>query len=271
MATKDNFAFQGSKQTIQILSGAICIHNQDMELQRLDPENGGASTIVLDEDDEEEIFLGRNPIAQITDTLISRKQASLSHDKKSSRWKLKSLLASKLCYIKKSGSEDWEVVAKDDEVDIVSGDKISLVKDKYIFECKFVDKNILDVKNLPSTTVESEKPKSTNFESEKSKPTIADVDKLPPTNVESEKPKFSSPEKVSKKELEMPSCPSNPNKKRVLPSWMMDLDDEGSAKKSKKDSKTPSKQVSIFKTSCLNEFHQSYKSFYQLIMFKTQT
>ena len=226
----------------------------NMELQRLDPENGGASTIVLDEGDEEEIFLGRNPTAQITDTLISRKQASLSRDKKSNRWKLKSLLVSKPCYVMKSDSEDWEVVAKDDEILLSSGDKISLLKDKYIYECKVVvDENIPDVaEKTLSTIFELEEPKPTSVESEKPKPRTVENEKPMSTAVESEKPKFSSPEKVLKKEPEKPKCPSNPNKKRVLPSWMVDLDDdgddegEGPAKKSKKDTKTPSKQVSIF-------------------------
>ena len=175
-----------------------------MELQRLDPESGGASRISIDSKDEE-IFLGRNPTAQITDTLISRKQASIVFDKNSQNWKLKSILSTKPCYHKKSNSEEWKIVSE--EVSLASGDKISLLKQKYVYECSMKkDEN----ETLKNDFVEFQKPKTDFDEIEKPKRSIGSVG-------------------------------------RVLPAWMMDLDDEEKVSgKNKKDQKTPTKQVQLY-------------------------
>jgi hypothetical protein len=191
-----------------------------MELRRLDPDHGGASVVELHV--EENTFLGRNPIAQITDTVISRKQVSVFFDKKDKRWKLKTLIASKLCYFKKFNSNDWTTIS--DEIELSTGDQISLTKDKYIYECFFNDVSLTvenDTKNPTNNFVESEKSKCKT------------PDKGPSLNdYESSKP-----------------CTPSKEKKRVLPAWMLDSsdDDKHEAKvppKNKKDTKTPTKQVS---------------------------
>ena len=203
-----------------------------MELRRLDPDHGGASVVVLSED--EETFLGRNPVAQITDTLISRKQASVYFDKNSQSWKLKTMVASKLCYYKKLNSKDWVSVPA--EIELTTGDQISLTKDKYIYECLF-KAEILPAKNdFKSPTnykVESEKPKSSS----------------PSTDRSLEESKTCTPVKASTPAKE----------KRVLPAWMLDLDEDNSDEKvqskNKKDSKTPTKQVPNYRMNCFSSIY----------------
>jgi len=123
-----------------------------MELQRLDPECGGASTISVDAKDEE-TFLGRNPTAQITDTLISRRQASIVFDKHSQEWKFKSMLPTKPCYHKKLQSDEWEIVSG--QVSLQSGDEIALINNKYVYAVR-----LTNVKNkIVEKEKEKEKPK----------------------------------------------------------------------------------------------------------------
>ena len=124
-----------------------------MELTRLDPESGGVSRLEVAGSDE--IFLGRNPTTQITDTSISRKHASISFDKNSQQWKLK---VNKLCYFKSSGEIDWSETT--DYVNLSNGDIFSLLKDRYIYSCKVEnDSNEVSV-SLVAKVVESEKPKN---------------------------------------------------------------------------------------------------------------
>ena len=210
-----------------------------MELRRLDPDHGGASVVVLSED--EETFLGRNPVAQITDTLISRKQASVYFDKNSQSWKLKTMVASKLCYYKKFSSEDWVSVPA--EIELTTGDQISLTKDKYIYECLF-KAEILPAKNdFKSPTnykVESEKPKSSS----------------PSTDRSLEESKTCTPAKASTPAITF-STPAK--EKRVLPDWMLDVDEDNSDEKvqskNKKDTKTPTKQVPNYRTNCFSSIY----------------
>jgi hypothetical protein len=61
-----------------------------MELRRKDPDSGGSTTLLKIDPEDGEVHLGRNPVTQITDTLISRKHATVCFDKKSLCWTFKS-------------------------------------------------------------------------------------------------------------------------------------------------------------------------------------
>jgi FHA domain len=136
-----------------------------MDLLRLDPDSGGASRVTV-EDYEEEVFLGRNPKTEISDTLISRQHCSVYICKKLNTWKLK---PKKQCFLKRSADDCWQAVS--DEVILCDGDQLSLLKDKYIFKVDIkplavnVGGGTVNVANASQnsdvdTVIESEKPKN---------------------------------------------------------------------------------------------------------------
>ena len=121
-----------------------------MELIRIDAKDEDNVRFECDDDDDEvEVVLGRGPVLKIADSSVSREMAKITRKNKPRGFYFSPVSQKKTVFHRRKKDQDFAAVEIGEEIQLRDEDKIGILKDKFHYEVRFLNRGEKSVVSNP--------------------------------------------------------------------------------------------------------------------------